>query len=129
MAKRVLLVYTPDWKNLSKVPSFVVNKAEKILLNSPGRHGWTFTQVGYIPLSLRGSFSRADTNYTFSLKVTDRSGTTLADAKTVCDACTTSEAMERLSELRDTLLDKLEPLFKAGHAKWKKAQEQKSSKS
>ncbi len=123
--KRLLSLQSPKWKDREAVPTFVVERALQRLSKSPGRYGWVIESGKDLPLKLTGVFQKSEENYSFTLQVIDHAGTVLVTVKEVCDACTTAEAMERLVALRETLLDRLELLFKVEHAKWKQAQEVK----
>ena len=83
---------------------------EKIsaLLLSPARHGWKFLQVGYIPLYLRTHIQKTENNFSYTLTVTSRTGEELLRLEDTCEICNTTEAVEKLSDLRDRLCDRLE---------------------
>jgi hypothetical protein len=113
--KREILVYNPVWKNASSVPTFIQDKLEKALISPKGSHGWVFKQVGFLPIVLRGEFERSEEDYSFSITISHLSGKIIVSLKSTCDACTTTEAVSSLKDLRSRIIGKLEVLFVAGH--------------
>ncbi len=106
--KKEILVFTPTWSDPDAVMPFLQDKVENLMLESPGPKDWKFLQVGYIPLYLRTHIRKAENNYSFQLTVTLRNGEELFKLEGACEICNTSEALERLSELKAQVCDKLE---------------------
>lgn len=106
-AFREILVFTPTWSSPDDIPPFLAEKVSALLL-SPARHEWKFLQVGYIRLYLRTHIQKTENNFTYTLTVTSRTGEELLRMEDSCEICNTTEALEKLSALRDRLCDRLE---------------------
>ncbi|MBU1219022.1 hypothetical protein KKF34_06095 [Myxococcota bacterium] len=115
-----LLVYTPKWKNVDKVPLFVQNRIEKKLLEKDTKLGWNMKQEGSLQLSLRSHFSKTENTYLFTLWISRLTGETLVEVKGKCEICTIAEAEDSVSEHRSILLAKLEIIYSKEIEKLKK---------
>ena len=106
--KKEILVFTPTWSEPETVLPFLQEKVEKLLLENPGKHAWNFLQVGYIPLFLRSHIRKSENNYQFHLAISLRTGEEILVIEGTCDICNTTEALGKLSELKDEVCDRLE---------------------
>ncbi|MBU1243294.1 hypothetical protein KJ612_08840 [Myxococcota bacterium] len=107
-AKKEILVFTPTWSDPDAVMPFLQEKVENLMLESPGKGGWQFLQVGYIPLFLRTHIKKTENNYGFILTVSLRNGEELFKLEDVCEICNTTEALEKLTALKDQISDRLD---------------------
>ncbi len=107
-----ILVFTPTWSEPDSVLPFLQEKVEELLLESPGKFGWNFEQVGYIPLFLRVHIKKSENNFIFVFTVTYRDGRELFVLEDTCDICNTSEALEKLGEMKDEACARLEEAAK-----------------
>ncbi len=107
-AKKEILVFTPTWSDPDAVLPFLQEKVEALMLQNPAKGDWQFLQVGYIPLFLRTHIKKTDNNYGFILTVSMRNGEELFKLEDVCEICNTTEALEKLTELKQQVCDKLD---------------------
>jgi len=107
-AKKEILVFTPTWSDPDAVMPFLQEKVENLMLEGPAKGDWKFLQVGYIPVFLRTHIKKSENNYNFVMTVQLRSGEELFKIEDLCEICNTTEALEKLAELKQKVCDQLD---------------------